>query len=42
MSAACSAFLAASPRASVQWRVERELDAFEARYAGTRVSARGR
>lgn len=40
--AACRAFLAASPRASVQWQVERELDAFEARYASARISGRGR
>jgi adenosine deaminase len=40
--AACTAYLAASPRASVQWQVERELDAFEARYARTRFSRRGR
>jgi adenosine deaminase len=41
-SAACSAFLAASPRASLQWQVERELDAFEARFVRAPLSGRGR
>ena len=39
-SAACRAFLAANPRASVQWQVERELDAFEARYAKAHAGPR--
>jgi hypothetical protein len=39
-SAACRAFLAASPRAQVQWQVERELDAFEARYLHARAGPR--
>ena len=34
--AACRAYLAANPRASLQWNVERELDAFEAKAATTR------
>jgi adenosine deaminase len=38
--AACRAFLAASPRASLQWQVERELDAFEARYGNARAGPR--
>jgi hypothetical protein len=32
-SGACRAYLAANPRASLQWKVERELDAFEAEVA---------
>jgi len=35
---ACGQFLAANPRASLQWKVERELDAFE---AGLPLSAAG-
>ena len=36
---ACRQFLAANPRASLQWKLERELDAFEAGVA-TQASRR--
>jgi adenosine deaminase len=32
--AACTSYLGASPRAGLQWKLERELDAFEARFTG--------
>jgi adenosine deaminase len=35
-SAVCRTFLAANPRASLQWKVERELDAFEANVTTSR------
>ncbi len=38
--AACRVFLAANPRAKLQWQVERELDAFEARYGKAHASPR--